>query len=1299
MKISPIRLAAAKHARQCLIWLSWILTCGFLSTSFAEIITPAWEKLAETPFTHFDQDNGLPHQLVTAIVQDQEGFLWVGTQGGLARWDGYRFRHYMANAAQPNALADDAIQVLHRDQRGQLWIGFTSNGLARYRPGQDDFLNLADGKLSNPSVYAISDDGQGGLWLGTHGGLNHLDADGQKVRVWHHQEREPLSLPHDRVQALLRDNQGRLWVGTARGLVRKEGEHFKPLILQAGSTLQPDIRALWQAADGSIWVGTSGAGAFMLDARSLQVTPIKAPPAFNSSMINSISAPNPREIWLGSFGAGVLVVERSNLQTRIIQHDPALRSSLGDNSIQYMYTDRSGLLWVAHQRGMSRHDPNQAGLLNLSGNRNGGKISDRDVWSVLALPNGMLWLGLGNQGIDFLHPVHGVSGGLRPQEGQSNSLPSALVMHMLQDGEDIYIGTNRGLYRARQDGQNLEFLPLPPRKPSASIKALLMQEQGLLIGGSDGVWLLPRPGPGQRIKADSAVKPADFSDKLGDERTTKLLQDSNGVLWIGTWHGLQRYDNRSQSMQRFLPDKARPGALAQGYITSLLRDRQGRIWVGTSGGGLHLWLGGDQFRRFELQHGLPNLLINQILEDRDGNIWVSTDGGLAKVDGKSLQVQALRRADGVQFPTYWSNSGSVGLHGELFFGAAGGLSVVKPGQIKTWEYQPPLAITEVQAGGKMLASSPFNNRDGSRPTIQVPAGNNSLSVEFAALDFSAPEKNRYAYQLEGYDSKWQETDARHRLASYTNLPPGNYLLHLRGSNRNGLWNPQQLTLNVEVLPDWYETWWFRLILFLSGACAVFALIHIRTSFLRQQKQALAAIVTRRTEELQQQQIAMLQSNAELQRANQELALSATSLRELGDIGREITASLELDAVFAALHRHVRHLLDAPTLSIYRTDPEQNRLHYVFGREDEKVLPATSIPLNNPHSNAARAARERREVLLELEEGQENPNPIPGTRNMLTLLFAPLIVDQHLLGVMSIQSDHAHAYGERERMIFRTLCAYGAIALENGNAYRQLQETQQRLVEQEKLAALGALVAGVAHELNTPLGNGMMMASALQQNLEHLLHSLRSSHLSKHVLDTQLRDAQMACEVLMRNLRTSAQLVNSFKQVAVDRTSAQRRVFDLRQTSAEVVATMSSKIRAQGHDIALNIAPDIIMDSFPGPYGQVLEQLINNALLHAFEGREDGKIRLEARLLSGERVEITCGDDGTGIPEEHRKHIFDPFFTTKMGQGGQGLGLSVCYSIVHTLLGGTIRVESCLGKGTCFVMDLPMVAREDGGQKV
>lgn len=259
-----------------------------------------------------------------------------------------------------------------------------------------------------------------------------------------------------------------------------------------------------------------------------------------------------------------------------------------------------------------------------------------------------------------------------------------------------------------------------------------------------------------------------------------------------------------------------------------------------------------------------------------------------------------------------------------------------------------------------------------------------------------------------------------------------------------------------------------------------------------------------------------------------------------------------------------------------------------------------------------------------------------------------------------------------------------------DALGQLRAAQSELVRTEKMSALGSLVAGIAHELNTPIGNSLTVASTLQDHANHFADGI-SKGLTRSRLDEFVANTQQGAGILMRGLQHAAELVSSFKQVAVDQTSLNRRTFDLHSTVTEILLTLGPSIRKSTHVVVSDIPADIVMDSFPGPLGQVLTNLINNALLHAFEGREHGTVSIRAAMDGPERIQLLVSDDGGGIAHGHLARVFDPFFTTKLGQGGSGLGLNIVYNLVTKTLGGTIHVASAPGEGATFSMSLPLKA--------
>ena len=421
-----------------------------------------------------------------------------------------------------------------------------------------------------------------------------------------------------------------------------------------------------------------------------------------------------------------------------------------------------------------------------------------------------------------------------------------------------------------------------------------------------------------------------------------------------------------------------------------------------------------------------------------------------------------------------------------------------------------------------------------------------------------------------------------------------------------------------------------------------------------------------------------------------LQRTSNMLERLSSIGREVTAHLEPQAVFEALHRHIHGLLPVTTFAIYLTDPGGTMLVRAFGVELGKPMAHNAFLLSNPAAISVRCITERREIYIANWAESPNRYVVPGTVDNMTGLFAPLVAGDRAIGVMTVQALEPYAYGDIERLVFRTLCAYGAIALDNARAYTQLRDAQSQLAAKETLAALGSLMAGVAHELNTPIGNSLLIASTLQDRTAEIAKQMKDATLRRSELERYIDDATTASVLVMRGLTSAATLVNSFKQVAVDRTTEQRRRFDLRQVCQEIVATMMNRVRAAGHSIAIDVPAGLSLDSYPGPFGQVITNFINNALLHAFEGRGDGKMVLSGEALPDGQIQVRFSDNGCGIPPDHLKRIYDPFFTTKLGQGGSGLGLSISYNIVTSLLGGQIKVDSG-ADGTVFTLELPPAA--------
>ncbi len=262
----------------------------------------------------------------------------------------------------------------------------------------------------------------------------------------------------------------------------------------------------------------------------------------------------------------------------------------------------------------------------------------------------------------------------------------------------------------------------------------------------------------------------------------------------------------------------------------------------------------------------------------------------------------------------------------------------------------------------------------------------------------------------------------------------------------------------------------------------------------------------------------------------------------------------------------------------------------------------------------------------------------------------------------------------------------------------LQRAQQELLRSEKLAALGSMVAGIAHELNTPIGNGLMASSTLDEHNRNFQIEVAAGNLRRSSLERYVADSQTATDILLRNLQRASDLIRSFKQVAVDQTSAQRRTFRLDQAIDEILLALQPTLKKQPLTLTREIDNEIWLDSYPGPLGQIITNLITNSINHGFEGRETGTIVISAQRISDDQIQLRICDDGKGIAPEHLNRVFDPFFTTRLGQGGSGLGMNIVHTLATQVLGGQIRIDSTLGAGTCVTLDLPQRAPESRSEE-
>ncbi|MBV8635782.1 MAG: GAF domain-containing protein, partial [Burkholderiaceae bacterium] len=989
--------------------------------------------------------------------------------------------------------------------------------------------------------------------------------------------------------------------------------------------------------------------------------------------------------------------------------------SLGSDHVGTILEDRSGTLWVGTwYAGASRADLASGGfdrLRSVPGRPD--TLSANQVVSIVGDAEGRLYFATLN-GLNRYDPATKTMRVFRHDPADPGSIEDNRVNLIVPDDSGHWwVGTDSGPERFDPASGHFTPVKLGPDFPySALTQAVLKDDEGIYWIASRGG--LHRFDPKSGASATLRHVPDDPTS-LCDNWIWHLAQDRHGNLWLATMNGLDRLDRKTGRFQHFRNDPKDQASLSHNRVNFLFQDSRDRFWVGTAGGLDLLQTGADgsiAFKRYDQASGLPGDPIGSILEDAHGKLWISTTAGISRFDPESGTARNFSERDGLTAGSFFINSAWKAPDGMLYFGGINGVSRFYPDAVRDNPSPPQVAITDFLVFNRSILKNPGQQGIKLDAALQdtkdlvLPYRDSVFSFEFAALHYADPKRNQYAYRLEGFDGDWVYTDAGKRFAAYTNLDPGHYVFHVKASNKDGVWNEAGVDIGLTILPPMWMTWWFRaLLLILLGALAYW-LYRFRVRQLLMQTQALENEVGARTAEIQAQKDALEAQKNSIEQTNHNFAI-------LSEIGRQLTAKLDIEEMTNTLYHKVNQLMDASVFGIGIYRPEQEIIEVPYAMERGMRYAPYVRDAREDNQMAVWCIRNKKEILindLPLEHtqyirdleltasvadlGKLDDGTLP--HMPMSMVYVPVLLDERVLGMICVHSFQTHAYRTVHVDMLRTLASYVAVAIDNAEAYARLGQAQQRLMSQEKMAALGSLVAGIAHELNTPIGNGMLTATALQERTNEMSVKMHDAQFRRSDLVAFVNICHEAATLIVRGLQAAAGLISSFKQVAVDQTSTQRRQHDLGQTTREIAATMASKIRKAGHVLVQEVPQGIQMDGYPGAYGQVLSNMIDNALLHAFGEKRGGNMRVSAARVSANRVRIQFSDDGAGIAQGNLKRIFDPFYTTKLGQGGSGLGLHISYNIITSLLGGEITVKSVEGQGTTFIIDLPLSAPPEHG---
>lgn len=826
-----------------------LLLLLFTQSAVAAAAPDPWAPFDAPWFDRIDISAGLPHSTTTAVAQDSSGLVWIGTMGGLVRYDGYRMQVYEAATRNVPGLPDAYVRNLLALPDRRVLIGTNAGGLARFDPADNSFhvYPVGPGGTSDGKIYGLADDHGGGVWIATENGLDHLDLKSDRIiRV--DTGRQTAS----RNFSVLQDRVGDLWLGNSNGLfVRHAGTHafVRPETSdpRIKAVLVNQVWALHEDRRGQLWVGSGQEGTVYRDAGG-QWHGVPGYSGSNGetrpSTVRDFLELSSGDMWIATDGSGIIDYRAGAAAARAITHDPALASSLPGSSIRALLQDRSGNIWAACDLGIALTHPEARSAFSLLPSpleRNA--LSEASVHGIYVDSHQRIWLGLDAGHIDMIDLAAGnmhhlLLGGTQAQR-------DVQAFAEASDGS-LWVGT-QGL--ARIDPKTLKvedsIIPAMDAKP-----VLSLQQDGsrMLIGTYEGVF-----------RYDLHTHALEhFNHVSGDpgslaSDTVRQIAKIGKNWWYGTTHGISIADDagHNSGFVNLVHHQGDSASLPQDYVGSITSAPDGQVWVSTYGGlailDHHAPGQPYRFRTIGVGDGLTSDKVNAMLDDDSGNLWLSLSNGIAKVDSDTLAVHNLGTRDGLHIASYIHTAAAHAPGGELLFGGLGGLTVIRPHWRPSITEDAALSVTQAVLNGNSL---PYAELPGNGAKIQLKANSRNLRLDYALLDFQSPMETSYSYRMDGLDDDW--TDVPKGSAPtviYTNLPHGNYRLQLRAITHGMQEHTIQSELDVSVAPRWHETVLARIVGVMLLLGVIGLLVHLRTLYLRLQAQQLQRQIDDHTRDL------------------------------------------------------------------------------------------------------------------------------------------------------------------------------------------------------------------------------------------------------------------------------------------------------------------------------------------------------------------------------------------------------------------------------------------------------------------
>ena len=1202
--------------------------------------------------------DGLSQYSVQSLLQDSRGFIWLGTQDGLNRFDGYSFKIYKHDPYNNKSLSANSIKAIVEDNDQQLWVG-TDHGLNKYNNLNGEFERIAlpneNGDLTyDQRIESIIQDQDGIIWVGTYSGLFAISLPTQTIKFFFHENNNETSLSSNSVTSIFEDSKGSIWVGTLKGL--NNFDKYKNTFIRI------------YKKDG-----------------------------LSSDHITSFTEDENKNIWIGTYYAGITKYNLDSAKFTYLPISTENANKVKSDRINTLYKDKNKTIWIGTYSGASQYLPEDDLLLHYNPNNlNPDSIVGHDVRAILEDGSGVFWLGMAG-GASYFDMIGKGFSHIKHIVNDPNSLIDNSIRTIYQDSEgNIWVGTKKGITAIDRQNKNYShYLKSKNLNISNNLTVIHEDKQGVMWFGTydEGIYLYDHK---KKIIGNLRHKPNDINS-IPHDKIRELFQDSQNNIWIGTQQGIAKYIPSTGTFVRYQHQPSNNKSLGHNRIYDIYEDKKKRIWVGTRGGGLHLfnpvsnnftryqhdsknprslshnrvysideddngfiWVstkGGlnkldpstGVFKHYRERDGLPNDTTNAVIVDKNNQVWVSTNLGLSKLNPEDDKFIHFNVNDGLQSNEFNTHAFYKAESGELFFGGVNGITAFFPKNIKKNTVLARPTLTDFL----IFNQSVFNQQNRHRITrtantnelnhIQLNYTESMFSIGFSGLHYANPSSNKFRYKLAGYDDRWIKSDAQKRFATYTNLPAGHYQFELMASNNNNIWSAPQEILSIDILPAPWNTWW--------AYCLYILLIIV----------ILSIFLAQHIKKLQERNISFQKIKHQKEQLKLALWASGDELWDIDLTNNSITRLNQARYINRNENMHWQ-LNNNDSLHIHPDDIkliEQAQLQH-FSQEKPFYEAVYRVKTNSDDwiwviDKGKIVARDAQGQATRFTGTTQNINKLKATEEELQLLNEEL--------------EH--------RVTLRT---------------KELKLAQRKLIQSEKMASLGNLVIGVAHEINTPLGVAITSLSILNDSSQYAFGQIENGSFKLKDFEKFANESNASIDLLTSNLNRIANLVNDFKKISVDNNAeSKHEIIFPKVIHNLLIKPHFSSLFDQG-SIVLDCTHEVKIVSYPNSLLWILEQIINNSLKHGYNDADniDGNFSILINIKKNNKgVIIQIKDTGMGMDKNTSKKIFDPFFTTNRGEH-TGLGMNIVFNKVHQLLKGKIYCTSEVGQGTVIKLHIPSI---------